>query len=164
MGDLLYAFLTSARSTKLYRQKLQARAKEAYRRRLAAERLISRGYVTRVGDRLSIRKAGLRILERTIEDTKKTLGRKHWDGKWRIVAFDIPEKQRHLRSEMRSVLKRTGFIQLQKSIWVFPHDCEELAVLLKEEVQLKECVLYGVLEKIDNDSSLRKKFSFSPKI
>ncbi len=33
----------------------------------------------------------------------------HWDGKWRMVIFDIPEEARSERDRLRSLLKKNGF-------------------------------------------------------
>lgn len=41
-----------------------------------------------------------------------------WDGKWRIVIFDIPEERRIIRNLFRRNLKKWGFKQLQKSVWI----------------------------------------------
>lgn len=51
-----------------------------------------------------------------------TLQNKPWDKKWRLVIFDIPEKQRSLRENFRRKLKELGFGMVQKSVWVSPHD------------------------------------------
>ena len=44
-----------------------------------------------------------------------------WDGKWRIVMFDIREKRRGARSQLRSLLFGVGFLRLQDSVRVYPH-------------------------------------------
>lgn len=41
-----------------------------------------------------------------------------WDGKWRIVVFDIPEQRRIIRNLFRRNLKKWGFKGLQKSVWI----------------------------------------------
>lgn len=43
---------------------------------------------------------------------------KDWDGKWRIVIFDIPEQKRVIRNLFRRNLKKWGFKHLQKSVWI----------------------------------------------
>jgi len=45
---------------------------------------------------------------------------KPWDEKWRMVSFDIPEKNRKLRNKIRYVLKEYDFKNLQRSLWVSP--------------------------------------------
>src|SRR3989344_4422884 len=46
-----------------------------------------------------------------------------WDGKWRIVIFDIREKRRSTRSRLRLLLSSVGFLRLQDSVWVYPYPC-----------------------------------------
>lgn len=43
-----------------------------------------------------------------------------WDGKWRMVIFDVPESDRSLRAKMRRRLMLEGFGCLQKSVWISP--------------------------------------------
>ena len=57
----------------------------------------------------------------------KYLRNKHiiWDKKWRIVIFDIPTDLHKARNRLRYKLKSLGFVMLQKSVFAFPHPCEE---------------------------------------
>ena len=41
-----------------------------------------------------------------------------WDGKWRVVIFDIPEVNKRIRQALRETLKVLGFWPLQKSVWI----------------------------------------------
>lgn len=52
----------------------------------------------------------------------KALSNNKWDGKWRIVIFDIPEKQRKIRDVLRSRLKVWEFKAIQKSVWANKKD------------------------------------------
>lgn len=45
---------------------------------------------------------------------------REWDGKWRMVIFDVPESERSLRAKMRRRLVLEGFGCLQKSVWISP--------------------------------------------
>lgn len=49
---------------------------------------------------------------------RKLLDDRKWDGKWRIVIFDIPERQRFLRHAFRYQLREFEFKPLQKSVWI----------------------------------------------
>lgn len=40
------------------------------------------------------------------------------DGKWRIFIFDIPEKRKRDRDEIRMNLIKFGYKMLQKSVWI----------------------------------------------
>jgi DNA-binding transcriptional regulator PaaX len=46
-----------------------------------------------------------------------------WDKKWRIVLFDIPEEKRKIRDALRKKLKNLGFLEFQKSVFIFPYPC-----------------------------------------
>lgn len=64
---------------------------------------------------------------------KLQLEEKSWDGKWRVVIFDIPEKRRIARDILRSKLKEWGFKQLQKSVWACKKNCtKELRDFIKK--------------------------------
>ena len=43
-----------------------------------------------------------------------------WDGKWRIIVFDLPEKKRGLRNDLRKQLRSARFGGLQRSVWISP--------------------------------------------
>ncbi len=87
---------------------------------------------------------------------------KIWDGKWRVMLFDIKEKQRKVRNHLRSELRTIGFRKLQNSVWVYPYECEEFLALLKTDLMLGQEALYFVTEKMEGDAYLRKLF-FLPK-
>lgn len=50
---------------------------------------------------------------------------KPWDGWWRVIAFDIPERRRPARDALRAKLRELGCYSLQKSVLVTPSPCEE---------------------------------------
>lgn len=81
-----------------------------------------------------------------------------WDGKWRIVAFDIPEKYRKGRDALRQKLKKIGFCELQKSILITPYKCKEEIENLIKFFELGKYVRFGVLESIDNEIYFKKFF------
>jgi CRISPR-associated endonuclease Cas2 len=83
---------------------------------------------------------------------------KKWDGKWRVVIFDIREKRRGTRALLRNNLNRLGFVKLQNSVWVFPYDCEELIVMFKSNLFLGKDVLYMKVDSIENDKWLKENF------
>ena len=155
----MYSFLLSARSARLFYKLAHERATQRYRQKLALERLIDEKFIRKQGERLSITNTGRSVLGETINKTASLLDSMIWDKKWRVAAFDIPEKYSVLRDKVRTILKRAGFVRLQHSVWVFPHNCEELVQLIKEESQLPRFILYGVLERIEDEERLKKLFS-----
>src|SRR3990167_1742090 len=50
---------------------------------------------------------------------------KRWDGKWRIVLFDIPEPKKKIRDSLRRKLKALGFLEFQKSVFIYPFPCRD---------------------------------------
>ena len=56
---------------------------------------------------------------------KLSLDKKKKDGLWRVVIFDIPEKQRVKRDLLRQKLKEFEFKMIQKSVFVSPYICEK---------------------------------------
>lgn len=79
----------------------------------------------------------------SIFQAEKIAGKAAWDGNWFIVFFDVDVGRKNIRDALRFLLKRLGFVQLQKSVWVIPFDCrpevEELKVffgLSDEEVRM----------------------------
>jgi DNA-binding transcriptional regulator PaaX len=59
-----------------------------------------------------------------LEKSFNFIGQK-WDGFWRLVIFDIPEDKKTVREGLRNKLRHFGFYPLQKSVFVFPYDCEK---------------------------------------
>lgn len=84
--------------------------------------------------------------------------KKKWDGKWRVVVFDIRECDRSLRNMLRDSLVHIGFRKVQHSVWVFPYDCEEFIFLLKTNFELGKSVLFMTVDILENDKWLREEF------
>ncbi|MEK7132824.1 MAG: CRISPR-associated endonuclease Cas2 [Patescibacteria group bacterium] len=84
---------------------------------------------------------------------------KKWDGKWRLILFDIPASERAKRNAFRSLIRRIGAVMLQKSVWVYPYDCSEHISLLRQFFDLPEDALRLVeAGAIGDDRALRKHF------
>jgi len=86
---------------------------------------------------------------------------KRWDGKWRIVMFDIPERQRSVRDAVRNELVTFGFIKLQGSVWICPYECEDLIKLLKADYRIGKRLLYVVAERVEYDMPLKEQFELT---
>ena len=130
--------------------------------RRAIGRLIKQGYIRKDGDRYHITSVGQKRLDDAIRRAQISLARnkraQKWDKKWRIVIFDIKEKRRAVRDELRSLLITTGFVKLQDSVWVYPHRCDEVIALLKFHLTLGRDLVYIIADGIEGDEALRKHF------
>jgi DNA-binding transcriptional regulator PaaX len=82
-----------------------------------------------------------------------------WDGKYRIIIFDIPETKKLIRKALRKQLIEWGFIHLQHSVWVYPYECQEIITLLKTRFGIMSDALYMVVESIENDRWLKREFN-----
>lgn len=83
---------------------------------------------------------------------------KRWDGKWRVVLFDIPEERKRARDALRRKLTDLGFQELQKSVLVYPHACKKELDFVIEYLDLRRYV--RVLEAIDIDVAIHLKKHF----
>ena len=61
---------------------------------------------------------------------------RQWDGWWRVVIFDVAEKQRMVRDSLRGKLVELGFGQWQKSVYVSPHDVANDMIEFLESLHL----------------------------
>jgi len=57
---------------------------------------------------------------------------KRWDGKWRMIIFDIPENKKIVREALRKKIQELGFQELQKSVFIYPYPCnKEIEIVVK---------------------------------
>jgi hypothetical protein len=76
---------------------------------------------------------------------------------YRFVSFDIPEVLRKRRDAFRRAIKRMGFIQIQKSLWVINKDVSDLVELAAYEYNIEKYVVYLVSARTDIDGIIKKK-------
>lgn len=125
-------------------------------------KLLSRGYLVLERDRGVVRvrltKKGEWFAARIGEGKLLPKKPKRWDGKWRMLIFDIPENRRRSRAQIRLTLADLGFYRLQDSVWVYPYDCEDFIAVLKIDMHLGKDALYVIADKIENDKKLKSQF------
>jgi len=92
-------------------------------------------------------KGKLRALDLRFKQLKSKKG--DWDGKWRMVFFDIPEKCRKGRDAIRYRLKMAEFYELRESVFIFPYDCEKEIRDFIKLFKLEKYIWFGVLDFID---------------
>lgn len=98
--------------------------------------------IYRTGDKfvVAITKKGRRkLLKYSLKDLKIQKP-KEWDGKWRIVAYDIPKEKKSAGDMLRRTLKQLEFYELQKSVYLYPYPCSDAVEFIRE--------LYGVGEHV----------------
>lgn len=67
---------------------------------------------------------------------------RRWDGRWRMVLFDVPESHSAARNQLRHYLQRRGFGFLQNSVWITPDPVKaERALLSDGPVDVESLIL-----------------------
>ncbi len=92
-------------------------------------------------------------------DSLKINKNQKWDGKWRVIIFDIVQFKKLQRDIFRGKLKDLGLHALQKSVWVCPYKCKDEIELLRDFFGLsKNEIRIITAENIEDDSYLKKHF------
>ncbi|MEV0677650.1 PaaX family transcriptional regulator C-terminal domain-containing protein [Actinosynnema sp. NPDC050436] len=102
--------------------------------RLCVKRLVGEGKFTVEGRGrravLRMTPHALRAVEPDVEFLefmyRQDAGQVTWDGKWHLVAFAVPESQRHARDALRDAIVRLGGAALHGGLYVSPHEWEDL--------------------------------------
>ncbi len=90
---------------------------------------------------------------KSILDLKKK--NKEWNGKWYLVFFDVPEIQRNKRNYLRYFLNKIGFFQYQKSVYIFPFECEKEIELIKKIIEGGKYMKYMIADKIEDEEKIK---------
>lgn len=121
----------------------------------------------KVGDIEKVTKNGQVFIRLTSQGSQKlkqdipilALSEKSWDRKWRLVAFDIPEKQRIKRITLRNKLLSLSFGQWQKSVYISPYNfSQEINQFLKHKKLFNFAVCFEAkrLSEVDDRLLARK--------
>ena len=95
-------------------------------------------------------KGRIKILENSAD--------KKVDGKWRFLSWDIPEDLAIKRRQFCSSIKRIGYKQVQKSLWVSPFKQADEIYLVIEGLKIRKYVSFIVAEKTDIEDYLKNLF------
>lgn len=130
-------------------------SQEIYRLRKAG---LIKKYLNHKGNFLEITPKGKKKLKSYLVDQIQVEIPKKWDHKWRLVIFDIPKAKNLERDILRDKLERIGFAKLQKSVYVFPFDCQKIINLLKGMYFLGPYVQYIIADRIETEIDIISKF------
>lgn len=128
--------------------------KQFYPRFVSLERA---GYIKRNDKFISLTQKGKKKALYVKWQIKK-INIKNWDGKWRVISFDVPEKKKRLRENLRIKLRSFNLYRLHDSVWVTPLPIEKEIDELLEILEIKYFIRYMIVEKINFDKDLKKKF------
>jgi DNA-binding transcriptional regulator PaaX len=81
-----------------------------------------------------------------------------WDHKWRIVFFDIPEKQKPQRDALSRKLRQLGFLQLQRSVWIHPFPARSQVETVALAHHVDRYITYIETSYLDSHEKLEERF------
>jgi len=100
------------------------------------------------------------ILKYSIKKLLDFKKEKHqWRGKWILVVFDVPERERKKRAFLRQLLKQLGFYPYQQSVYVFPYECLAEVNLIREITDSKSYLRYIIAEKLEGEEKIKRFFN-----
>lgn len=111
-------------------------------------RLKQKGLLRQKNGSLSVTNSGQEAIDQT--NTKK-----NWDGKWRMVFFDIPEKEKAKRNWLRKRLNEQNFRIIQKSVFVGKYPLGQDIFERIHEMGLSKNVRMITIGEIDDETTLR---------
>lgn len=127
----------------------------------SAAKLTKRGLLKFENGRYRLTAEGEKILRRWELSSYELKKPRKWDGKWRMIIFDIPEKKRRIRKQITALFNQAGFHRLQDSVWVYPYNCEDIIGLMKTDFGVGKEILYVIADEIENDKHFRHEFGLN---
>lgn len=100
-----------------------------------------------------------KVYQMTFDNLKISVPAK-WDGFWRIVIFDIPNRHKWAREGFRGKLREMGFYPLQESVFAMPYSCEKEVLFLVSVFNLSSYVRIIKTQYLNPDSDIKKHFNF----
>lgn len=115
---------------------------------------------------ITYEKDGLDVVEITESGKKKILSYnlenikiirpKKWDGYWRVIIFDIPEKNKKARRVLSLKLNDMEFFPLQKSVFVCPFECDNEIGFVAEFFGVRKYIKRILAKEIENEDILKR--------
>lgn len=84
--------------------------------------------------------------------------KKYWDKRFRVVSTDNIKTTTNNKTYLRSKLKKYGFLQFTRGLWIYPYPCDTLLQLLSIEYGLKTSLVHFTAQDNETLSLARKYF------
>lgn len=81
-----------------------------------------------------------------------------WDGRFRMVFYDIFSTKSAIRDKFRHALLNAGFYKLQESVYIHAYPCEREIEFLRNYLGISGEVRIILAERIENDKEFRQFF------
>lgn len=154
---MMLKIIEEIKNHKVSKTKVKQSLKRLEKRQLLSIEMYGKEAVVRIVDKGKTEV--LRYSLKALLDLKKK--NKKWDGKWFLVIFDVPEKERKKRDYLRRFLSTIGFFQYQKSVYVYPYECKKEIALIKQIVEGGHYMQYIVAQEIEDEEKVKRAFIFS---
>lgn len=125
------------------------------------ENIKNKGLINLGGEEMKLTAKGKKMLREIELSDLKLAKPKEWDGTWRLVAYDVPEKYKKSRDFFRYILEKNHFYQIQKSLWVHPYQCKEEIAAVAQNMHLLPYVIVMETEKLPNEQNMQDHFGLS---
>lgn len=165
LGGLALGFAANSRRQRFVFRSIQRAWKEIDRRelhrtirRLYRSKLINLKHNSDGTSEVILSREGRRVAFCSKIDEMRINQPKQWDKKWRVVLFDIPEREKNLRDTLRLRLHQLGLCELQKSVFVHPYECRNEIDFIIELYDARRYVRFIEANHIDTELHLKKKF------
>lgn len=101
-------------------------------------------------------KGKTKFLRFQMEDLSLRMPR--WDGKWRIVLYDISKFRKHQQEQFRRLIKDMNFFPLQKSVYLTPYPCSEQIAYLREYFGIGDEVILIRADNLEDEEVYKEYF------
>lgn len=126
-------------------------------RKLESQKLIEIFEEKGIGKVILTKNGQRKILEMSVENMFIRKPQK-WDGKWRMIFYDVAKEKNTIRDKFRAYLKAGGFYCWQKSVYLHAYPCEEEIDFLRNFLGISSDVRLVVADQIENDELFRDYF------
>jgi phenylacetic acid degradation operon negative regulatory protein len=123
------------------------------------KRMRRRGLIEQKNGFYQLSKKGILFLKRFVfRSPTFRSSANSWDGKWRLISFDVPLSHNHERNLLRTLLKEFNFYPLHKSVWICPNQMTEKFWKLIVDYELDKYCKVMLVEIVEGDEDLRNYF------
>lgn len=129
-------------------------------RKLEKEKLVEINYEGKFGMVELTQKGKKEVLKFSTEEIT-VLRPSNWDGKWRLVIYDIFSQDKGARDHFQRLLKNAGFYALQESVYLHAYPCEKEVEFLRHYLGIAGQVRLIIADSIENDHEFRTYFGVS---
>jgi phenylacetic acid degradation operon negative regulatory protein len=159
-------FLTTAivapNAVQLYKYFIPKNNRDRWEIKKSLTRLEKTGFVkkriTNGEEYYSLTLLGSKRAKRYELDSIKIKKQEKWDGLWRLVMFDVPEKKMMARRGINLVLKKLGCVQYQKSVFITPFPCEKEIDFVGECFESREYIRVITARDVEGIEQIKKVF------